>query len=200
MADRSRMAVALVALSLVACSDKEPGVAQAQTSVAAHHDAPKVGYPIDVTPFLGRPCSALRPDHLRQLNVPVAGTADADAARPGSQVDYVGPSCFWRNSEQLVSVGVAFVTKNDHGLADIYRAHDQGQFSGYWIETTVDGYPGVFTSATDDRKDGNCSLDVAISDTVTFLITRHEFRGGEKTCDTAKVAASLVLQTIRAGG
>jgi hypothetical protein len=111
---------------------------------------------------------------------------------------YSGPSCSWRNSETLVSVAISFITGNKNGLADIYRGRAQGQFPGYWVETTVDGYPGVFAGLVDGRQVGICELSVGITDPLTILVVRQD-RTGEKSCDQAKVAASMTLKTIKAG-
>jgi hypothetical protein len=136
----------------------------------------------------------LTPAQLTNLSIPGPGVPDIDS----HTAVYSGPSCSWRDSEALVSVDISFITANKNGLADIYQGHDQGQFPGYWIDTTVDGYPGVFSSLTDGRQVGICELSVGITDALTILVLRQD-RTGEKSCDQAKVAASMALETMRGG-
>jgi hypothetical protein len=195
-----RTVLTVLALSLLtACTDRVQGTplagsAAPTSSTPDRNGAPVVSSPIDASRFVAQPCAALTSAQLQTLNLPGPGVPDTNS----SVANYSGPSCSWRNSEALSSAGVSFLTGTKNGLADIYRGHAQGQFPGYWVETTVDDYPGVFAGLVDARKDGTCELGVGISDTLVVLVDRHD-QTGEKSCDQAKVAASMALKTIRGG-
>ncbi len=163
-----RNAVTLVALALVAgsCSTRQSGEAIAQTSpptTADRYGAPKVANPLDATAFLTKPCSVLSTSQLASLTLPGPGTPDTE----GGIAKYAGPSCGWKDSLNGSYTDVAFMTGNRNGLADVYRGRAIGRFDGYWVETSVDGYPGVFKgiAGPDHRKDGSCELDIGISET-----------------------------------
>ncbi|GAB3879108.1 DUF3558 domain-containing protein [Kibdelosporangium lantanae] len=157
------------------------------------HNAPAVPNSVDATRFLTQPCAALVPSQLQVLELDSPGVPDTDS----SEAHYSGPACTWYRGG-LPRGMVAFGTANKNGLADIYRAHEDGQFSGYWVETTVDGYPAVFTSSVDDRRQGFCSLITGISDTMTMLVSR-DLTVGQDACEPALRTTSLILKTLRGG-
>jgi hypothetical protein len=159
------------------------------------YGAPPVTSPLDATKFLTHPCAALTPQQLRDFNLPTQGRPDIDSAIAKNS----GPSCTWNNSDTANFVGVHFVTGNKSGLADVYRAHGEGKWGGYWQETTVDGYPGVFAFTTDGRPSGSCNLFVGISETLAFSVG-PQGRLKEKSCDQAKQVAAAVITTMKGGG
>lgn len=163
-------------------------------SPTATYGAPKVGAPLDVSRFLTQPCAVLSPSQLRDFNLPSTGKPDLDSAVARN----VGPACTWLNSEAGNLVGVNFITGNPNGLDDLYRGHQQGQFRGYWTETTVEDYPAVFFDATDGRPSGRCGLAVGVTDKLAVGINEHG-RLKEKSCDRAKLVASVVVQTLKGG-
>lgn len=202
MADRMRSATAILTLLFLAtgCADKQSGSAQAQpappvSTTLDRHGAPAVRQPLDVTRFLTDPCATLTPAQLAQLDLPAPGKPDTDS----DLAKRVGPSCSWRNSTAASGVAVSYTTANKNGLADLYRGHSEGQFDGYWIPTTVDGYPAVFKDGLDNRKTGNCSLSLGVSDSLALLIDEQD-RLGEKSCDRAALIGSMVVATLRGGG
>jgi hypothetical protein len=159
------------------------------------HGAPQVAQPLDASKFLTQPCAALTAQQLRNFTLPVQGKADTDSAIAKS----TGPSCEWINSDTATGVGLSFITGNKNGLADLYRANEEGKWTGYWEETTVSGYPGVFHDVTDSRARGSCILAVGVTDTLTFLVDISG-RLKEQSCDFAKQVAAAVLATVKAGG
>ncbi|HEV8555444.1 MAG TPA: DUF3558 domain-containing protein [Actinophytocola sp.] len=198
----------MIALIIGGCSTTANGVAipatttptaerssdPSNTNTPTKHGAPKVTVPLDVSTFLAQPCATLSPTQLRELNLPAQGEPDTDSAIAKN----VGPGCMWTNSVAGNTVGVSFISGNPHGLDDLYRGHEQGQFDGYWIETTVEGYPAVFHDATDGRRSGQCNIAIGASDTLAFRIGEHgELK--EKSCDRAKLIASAVVQTLKGG-
>jgi hypothetical protein len=171
---------------------------QGPTSITSSTDtstnrygAPKVRVPLDATRFLSNPCAALTEQQLPGLNVNPPGNKGTNAVPNAS-----GPGCVWSRSSAVNFLGVAFMVGNKNGLADLYRAHQSGDFRGYWIETTVDDYPAVFENATDDRADGVCDIAVGISETLAFRVNMQT-RNGPKPCDTVKLAASYVRANLQ---
>jgi hypothetical protein len=77
------------------------------------------------------------------------------------------------------------VTGNKNGLADVYRARDEGKWTGYWEKTTVDGYPGVFAFTVDGRPNGSCNLFVGISEPLAFAVSATG-RLKEQSCGLVK--------------
>lgn len=206
----TRLAAGGIALALTAagCSAPTDGIAipaptvstverspqPSETSPTTKYGAPKIIEPLNVSRFLGQPCTALSPPQLQNLNLPAQGEPDLTSAVAKN----VGPRCTWTNSSTGNTVGIGFITGNPNGLDDLYRGHEQGQFDGYWIETTVEGYPAVFNDATDSRRSGTCNVAVGASDTLVFRVGEHG-QLKEKSCDRAKLIASAVVQTLKGG-
>jgi hypothetical protein len=162
-----------------------------------NYGAPDVPNPLDATPFMTRPCAALTTEQLQSFNLPLNGEPDLDS----SVAKAVGPRCGWLNSQVGEDVGIAFVTGNKNGLADLYREHQLGSFRGYWVETTVEGYPGIFADENDYRSHGTCGLTLGISNTLAIDITEiGPLRDEQKSCDRAKQVAAAVVGTLKAGG
>ena len=198
----------IAALTTAGCSTTANGVAFPATNTATVKDsvvppethpttnygAPKVTRPLDTSRFLIQPCTALNSSQLRDLDLPAQGEPDTESAIAKN----VGPACRWTNSTAGNTVGVGFLSGNPNGLDDLYRGHERGQFNGYWIETTVEGYPAVFFDATDGRRSGQCELAVGVSDVLAIRIGEHG-QLKEKSCDRAKLIASAVVQTLKGG-
>lgn len=202
-----------VVLALAGCSNSEAGTPVATdtpggtsgttrspgetsaTGSSNRYGAPRVAQPLDATKFLAQPCSALTAQQLSNLNLPAQGKADTDSPIAKNS----GPSCEWINSDTATSVGLSFTTGNKNGLADLYRANKEGKWTGYWEETTVSSYPGVFHGVTDARAQGSCNLAVGVSESLTFLVDIGG-RLKEQSCDFAKQVAAAVVDTLKAGG
>lgn len=196
MNERTRFArlLAVGAVMLVSgCAQRAQGIPSA-VSEPAHHNVPRVPHPVDATRFLAQPCAVLTSPQLGTLRLDDPGKPDTTS----SLARYSGPSCSWHNRNELTSVLVGFVTSNKAGLTDIYRGHDQGQFPGYWQETTVDGNPAVFSSIVDSRPQGFCTLVTGISDTLVVLVDR-DLHTGQDACESARETTSLLLNTLRGG-
>lgn len=207
------LAAAAALLMVAGCSDSQPGAPTAMptageptnSSVPSNepstpaptnrYGAPRVASPLDATTFLTQPCAALTPQQLRDLDMPVQGKPDTDSA----VAKHSGPGCGWTNSDLANGIGVSFTTGNKNGLADLYRARGEGKWTGYWEETTVDGYPGVFHGTTDLRSRGDCALAVGISDSLAFLVSEVG-QLKEKSCDFAQQVAAAVVETLKRGG
>lgn len=156
---------------------------------------PPVANPLDATRFLSQPCAALTQAQLQSFDLPAQGKPDTES--PVAR--HAGPFCGWTNSDRFNGVDVGFLTGNKNGLADLYRARGEGKWTGYWEETRVSGYPGVFHDVTDFRPRGSCNLAVGISDTLAFRVGT-DGRLKERSCDFAKQVAGAVVETLKRGG
>jgi hypothetical protein len=117
-----------------------------------------------------------------------------DPPGDGRDGDGLGPRCAWHGTTG--SIGVGFLTRNKGGLSDTYRVRE---LNAYFIETTVDGYPAVFTEGSDGRATGHCGLIVGISDTLTFDVLESGRLDAEGACARAKQVAAAVVTTMKAG-
>jgi hypothetical protein len=145
-------------------------------------EAPKVDHPLDAGPFLADPCTTLTANQLSSLAV----------KEPGRPRTEPGPGCAWFGDTQSVSVG--WLTDNKGGLSDTYRGRE---LEAYFTPATVDGYPGVFVDATDDRATGHCGIVVGVSDTMTFYASVDSGLNAEESCALAKQVAAATVTTVK---
>jgi uncharacterized protein DUF3558 len=154
--------------------------------------APHVSKPLDVSPYLARPCAILSAAQLSGLHLRPVGYADVDSdlARDA------GPGCTWSNPEKFLGTKITYVTANRHGLADLYRGHGRGEFA-LWEPTTVAGYPAVINDGADLRASGSCGVTVGVSDTMTFLIGEEDSSDlGPRACDRGRQVAAMVVHSL----
>jgi hypothetical protein len=149
-------------------------------------DVPRVSDPLDATSFVAEPCTSLTTAQLAEFKVGAGKPHGGDGVFP--------PGCGWHSDNGAISV--AWLDENKNGLADTYRRRD---VDPYFIETTVDGYPAVFTDFVDDRAKGQCGIVVAVSDTMTFYALVSDGPVGDAACDMAKQVGSATLTTVKAG-
>ncbi len=199
----SMFAVAAVSVS---CSADTDGVAQPATdevSASASSAAPerRVSDPLDITPYLSRPCDLVSPKMLEKL-----GTSSDEATPRLPEDDKIaaetGPGCSW-SGEDEGSVGVNINSVNkERGLGGM-RGHeimrDQGWYD-LWEETSVAGYPAVYMGISDSRHRGDCDLVVGIADDMTFGVAAASFRENpQKACEVAVEVAADVIENLKAG-
>jgi hypothetical protein len=153
-----------------------------------------VADPLDASGFLAEPCTVLSHAQLATFDVSRPGIPTTT----GAVAEHAGPYCSWHAATELAStIGVGFITGNKNGLSDIYRGRDT---FGYFIPTTVDGYPAVFADGSDGRVSGRCSLAVGISETQMFRASEQGRLDAQGACDRAQQVAAAALATLKAGG
>jgi hypothetical protein len=170
--------------------DESPGTSTSESSsstppTSTPDDVPQVAIPLDATAFVAEACTSLTDAQQATFKV--------GAGKPHGGGD-LPPGCGWFGDEG--SISVAWLSQNENGLADTYLRRDE---DAYFIETTVDGYPGVFTDFTDGRSSGRCGVVVAVSDTMTFYASVNNGPVGDAGCEKAKQVAAAVLTTVEAG-
>jgi uncharacterized protein DUF3558 len=205
MPDRhSRLLPAVLAVALLTgCASATAGSPTAadeprQTTSASpspshepdRYGAPRVANPLDPTKFLSNPCTVIPPAQQPGLGFSKPGEADTTTA-----LGRAAPSCDW-GGEQRGSV--AFLKANRNGLADLYRQNAISPWA-YWEETSVEGYPAVFSSAADLRSRGICSLQVGLNDALV-MDWDASGRPGSAQCDRAKQLAMVAVKTIKGAG
>lgn len=150
-------------------------------------EAPRVTTPLDGSAFAAAPCTSLTGAQLSDFGVnPPGDLRGEDGVFP--------PGCGWHGDGASISVG--WLTDNENGLSDTYRRRE---LDAYFIETTVDGYPAVFTDGTDGRPSGRCGIVVGVSDTLTFYAVENGGQlEGDAACSRAKQVAAATLATVKA--
>ncbi|WP_043536295.1 DUF3558 domain-containing protein [Saccharomonospora cyanea] len=197
------LAVAAVGVS---CSADTDGVAQPATgelSASKPSAAPerRVSDPLDVAPYLSRPCDLVSPEMLERL-----GTSPSEATPRLPEDDKItaqtGPGCSW-TGENEGSVGIGIDSGNKErgvgGLRGLEIARDQGRYK-LWEETSIAGYPAVYMGVRDARHEGDCDLAVGIADDMTFGVSAVSFRENpQKACEVAVEVAADVIENLKAG-
>ncbi len=195
-----------VAAAGVSCSADTDGVAQPVTdevSASASSVAPerRVSDPLDITPYLSKPCDLVSPEMLEKL-----GTSPSEANPRLPEDDKIaaaaGPGCSW-SGEGEGSVGIGIDSGNKErgvgGLRGLEIARDQGRYK-LWEETSVAGYPAVYMGISDSRHRGDCDLAVGIADDMTFGVAAVSFRENpQKACQVAAEVAADVIETLKTG-
>lgn len=147
---------------------------------------PRVPAPLDASTFVAEPCKSLTGAQLSSFNVGPGKPHGGDGVFP--------PGCGWFGDDGSISVG--WLDDNENGLADTYRRR---AVDAYFVETTVDGYPAVFTDYIDERANGRCGIVVGVSDTMTYYAQVRDAPAGDAGCEKAKQVASATLTTVKAG-
>jgi hypothetical protein len=210
------VAVALLGATVLAgCSDDDgdPFTTGQNTPLpgssvpnAGQPNVPKVASPLNVEPYVDRPCDLVD-------KATVAEIGDMDSPQPDVDSDMAkrltGPTCQWDATNGNLDIRVSIQTVHSQyaapglkGIAGIYGGKQNGLVD-YLEPAEVPGHPGypaVFAGQNSDKEFGGCPLYVGVADDMVFVARvsdRSEIP--QDTCPaTLKVAAS-VLQTLKAG-
>jgi hypothetical protein len=168
-----------------------------------HPEVPAVEEPLDVDPFVNRPCDLIVEDVLVKV--------DMDPADPDSDPDNsIGPTCVWlgdrsdaKPTDQMgLLIGIPLLIREDgDGLAGTYRAYEAGQLA-YLEMVEVPGHPeyqAAFSAGDDRRAQGHYPLEVAVADDLALEIQyTNETDPGNAEENALKVAAA-VLDALKRG-
>ena len=183
-----------IAVAATGCSPVS-GTPSPTTNTSSRPSVPKVANSIETAKYQASPCGLLTTAQV----VPYGIT------RPGNSADgttALGPGCRWAAIPGSSFI-VEFITANTAGLTSLYINKDiivNG--GGYWVATTIQGYPGVFNSSLDDRKTGDCSLAVGVTDTLTYNVAVTADKSTPQygdPCGMTSQIADMVLTTMRGG-
>jgi hypothetical protein len=151
--------------------------------------APRVREPLDPTRLLVNACDALSPAHVDAL--------DLEPGKP--RTNEVGPTCSWDYADgSRNTVSVAPIEPNKNGLSDLYGARDE---QAYFEETTIAGYPAIYSDITDDRHRGRCTLFVGVTDQLAVFILTQLDKGADVSnpCPVADKVGAAMIETLREG-
>ncbi|MDT7724679.1 MAG: hypothetical protein QOI21_1255 [Actinomycetota bacterium] len=152
--------------------------------------APKVSDPLNPAPILADACAALSPAQLSSFGLETTGR---------SRTIESGPTCAWDYADGSTNtINISPIEANKNGLSDLY---DQKAEKAYFEETTIAGYPAVYTDITDDRNRGRCSLQVGVTDQLTVYIFTQLDDGPDTSspCPVADKIGAAMVQTLKAG-
>ncbi|GAA2968647.1 DUF3558 domain-containing protein [Actinokineospora diospyrosa] len=182
----------VTAALLAACS--EPG-----TPVAGSSGTPspttsdtdgaslKVKDPIEPGRFLAEPCAVL----TRAQSTGLGWEAEGTPHKAGQK----NASCDW-DTKDLANYSFGWLDEYNQSITDTYRVFKDN--SAYFEPISIDGYPAVFHSGTDNRQRGHCNLVVGIRDNLTFHVSALGGPGPE-ACETLREMATLAITNLKAG-
>lgn len=179
--------VVFTAAGLMACTTTEAGEPVAIESPMTERLAPPVDQPpIDVKPFLNRPCEVLTPEQAAEWTV-------SNPEQVLNERTYTGPACeFEPDDFYRVSFGTTIHIIDS--LEGVYQRRDTQQL---FEPTEVAGYPGVFNDSADRRSGGDCGLTVGVAENraLSVLVSVRDRQSPEYT-DPCPVAARIMGQMI----
>ncbi len=183
--------VMFATVGLVACTATVAGAPIAIEPTTTERLAPPVDQPpLDVEPFLNRPCDVLTPEQAAEWTV-------SNPEQVPDERAYSGPACeFQPDDFYRVSFGIAIM--NGDGLESVYQRRDTLQL---FEPTEVAGYPGAFNDSADRRSGGDCGLTVGVAEdrALDVLISVRDRQSPEYT-DPCPVAARIMEQMIETIG
>lgn len=183
--------VVFATVGLTACTMTEAGEPVAIEPPATERLAPPVDQPpLDVEPFLNRPCDVLTPEQAAEWTV-------TDPEQVPDERTYSGPACeFQPDDPEQVFFGATIQTVD--GLEGVYQRRDTLQL---FEPTEVAGYPGAFNDAADTRSLGSCGLTVKVAEesSLDVLVAVNDRQPPEYT-DPCPVAARIMEQMIETIG
>jgi len=183
--------VAFAAVGLTACTATEAGRPVAIEPTTTERLAPPVYQPpLDVEPFLNRPCDVLTPEQAAKWTV-------SNPERVPDDHTYTGPACeFEPDDFDRVSFGTTI--RMTDSLEGLYQRRDTLQL---FEPTEVAGYPGALNDAADTRSLGSCGLTVAVAEdrALDVLVSVNDRKSAEYT-DPCPVATRIMEQMIETIG
>jgi hypothetical protein len=183
--------VAFAAVGLTACTTTEAGKPVAIEPTTTERLTPPVYQPpLDVEPFLNRPCDVLTPEQAAEWTV-------SNPERVPDDRTYTGPACeFEPDDFDRVSFGTTI--RMTDSLEGLYQRRDTLQL---FEPTEVAGYPGALNDAADTRSLGSCGLTVAVAEdrALDVLVSVNDRKSAEYT-DPCPVATRIMEQMIETIG
>jgi hypothetical protein len=156
--------------------------------------APKVDDPLDTSRYEQDPCQSLTADQTEPLNLPPNGKPMENVA--------LGNGCEWKNTESRGYAQIVFADGDQDGLSSEYQANEDGDWEYFEELPKIDGYPAITRAGTDSRDVGHCIVVVGVADDMVFESIGQLSEANIKQkdpCEMAALAASLALQTMKAG-
>ena len=183
--------VAFATVGLVACTATEAGAPVAIEPTTTERLAPPLDQtPLDVEPFLNRPCDVLTPEQAAEWTV-------SNPEQVPDERAYTGPACEFQPDDPKQAFFRTTIRTMD-SLEGVYQRWDTLQL---FEPTEVAGYPGAFNDSADRRAGGDCGLTVGVAEdrALDVLISVRDRQSPEYT-DPCPVAARIMEQMIETIG
>lgn len=193
------------------CSDKDrgspqpPGLSQPPSESQPPVDNLGVKSPLNVRPFLDRPCDLVDKQTVAEFGkMKAEPDVNSDRAK-----NLTGPLCDWSSDDldgPSLSLAIQIPTneaapEGSKGIRGFYRGHESG-LTNYLEPVQIPGqpgYPAVFAGSDVQKESGHCSLFVGVTDTLTTVIgVTIDNNYSEACAGSLKIAAS-VLDTLKKG-
>ncbi|MGH3467541.1 MAG: DUF3558 domain-containing protein [Thermocrispum sp.] len=205
-------AVASLAVLVAAsgCSDEVDGSPQSpnQAPPSGQSSAPSdelaVRNPLDVEPFLKRPCDLVDKqivDRFGDLNP--TPEVDTDRAK-----EFTGPLCEWVDEYALAQVAVVIEVPMNEAAAEQYKGI-RGVYAGNEKDPAArfepveiqehPGYPAVINQTDRDVSEGYCPISVGVTDTLTIISSTRNEEDPPKACDGTVAVTASVLANLKKG-
>jgi hypothetical protein len=143
--------------------------------------------PLDATKFEQNPCALLSQAQARQV---------ANLAKTRVISDPAGPICHWSDDADN-SVAVSLVRGN--GLRDVYQSRDSEH--GYFVPVpNLSGYPAVFSSLSDGRSKGICTMGVGVRNDEVMTVDSSFVASSpyySDPCSLTQKAAEAAVATLK---
>ncbi|MFC6871039.1 DUF3558 domain-containing protein [Haloechinothrix salitolerans] len=198
------LVVALVAGSCSEATEGAPSGAGAIPSPSSEssESVPKVDDPLDVEPFLDRPCELVDPAALSKVGNFKPGSADVDSK---AAKKLTGPSCSWHAKGSGPDAGLAIGTvhrdNGTGGIKGVYAGKEQG-----FIERLEPveipghpGYPAAYAGGEDEFSRGRCPLAVGITNDLSIMVSITDRAHPERACSAVLKVAASALEALKKG-
>lgn len=163
-------------------------VAGCSTGTGTASPPPVVLDDLNLTPYVGKPCTFMRPDQLRQHRVTSTGKAD-------------GAACRWTPDD---TTQPAFQVSADVTSGGLDQLRVRRKEFAVFDSTVVSGYPAVkVATSADAPRHGHCTVDVGVAKTgllvVTVDISDPQAPDYADACHQTDIIATSVIANIKEG-
>lgn len=205
------LGAALMVGAVAGCSDKtigspqSPGQSQPSGQPQQPADDLAVQTPLNVEPFLERPCKLVDEQTVAEFGkMKAEPDVNSDRAK-----NLTGPLCSWRSDDigkPRLSVAIQVpqseaAEESLKGIRGVYAGRDDST-TGYFEPVEIPGHPGypaVFTGGEVDKTTGDCPLFFGVTDTLTVVATVAVDGNYPEGCAGSLKLAASVLDTLKKG-
>lgn len=199
--------VAAVLAALSGCRGDTSGSPQSPEQTATEEIPAhlKVQDPLNIQPFLRRPCDLIDKKVIAELGE-AEGKPEVDTRRAKTGT---GPLCEWDKAvldDTNLSVAIQVPTSEAaephlKGIRGIYAGHES-QSDTYLEPVPVPaqpGYPAVYAGGNFNKTKGTCPLFVGVTDTLTVVVSTAIDDQYSKACEGSLKMAASMIETLKKG-
>lgn len=200
-------AAAALLATLSGCQEETGGNPQSpgQTPIGEIPANLKVQHPLNVEPFLSRPCDLIDKKVIAELGE-AQGKPEVDTSRAQTGT---GPLCEWDkdlldDTDLAVTIQVPINEAAEphlKGIRGIYAGHES-QSDTYLEPVPVPahpGYPAVYAGGNFNKTKGTCPLYVGVTDTLTVVVSTAIDDQYNKACEGSLKMAASMIETLKKG-